>query len=110
MIARTWSGRVPAHRAEAYFAYLQETGIPDLEATPGNLGVYVLRRAEGDSACFTMISLWRSEEAIRAFAGADLERARYYPEDADFLLELEPRVRHHEILWQPGSVPDAGEG
>ncbi len=48
-----------------------------------------------------MISLWESEEAIRAFAGDDLERARYYPEDAEYLLELEPRCTHYEVLKGP---------
>jgi len=36
-------------------------------------------------------------EAIRAFAGDTLEKARYYPEDAAFLLELEPTVTHYEV-------------
>lgn len=35
--------------------------------------------------------------AIRAFAGEDAEKARYYPEDTDFLLELEPTVTHYEV-------------
>jgi hypothetical protein len=28
--------------------------------------------------------------------------ARYYPEDAEFLIELEPRVTHYEVLSSPG--------
>ena len=42
-----------------------------------------------------------SHEAIRAFAGEDLEKARYYPEDADYLLELEPTVTHYEVAAAP---------
>jgi hypothetical protein len=34
----------------------------------------------------------------RAFAGKDVERAKYYPEDAGFLLEYEPRVQNYEIV------------
>ncbi len=34
----------------------------------------------------------------RAFAGADVEKAKYYPEDAEFLLEYEPRVVHYEVV------------
>jgi heme-degrading monooxygenase HmoA len=103
MIARTWHGAVPAEKAEAYFDYLVQTGIPDLKATPGNLGVYVLRHTEGGQAHFLMISLWRSRKDIRAFAGDDIERARYYPGDAAFLLELEPHVTHYEVLIGPES-------
>lgn len=98
MTARTWHGAVPAHKGDAYFDYLNRTGVPDLKATPGNRGVFVLRRIEGDRAHFFMISLWQSLESIRAFAGDDLEKARYYPEDARYLFELEPRCTHYEVL------------
>jgi heme-degrading monooxygenase HmoA len=101
VIARNWHGRVPAAQADAYFDYLQRTGIPDYQRTPGNRGVYVLRRIEGGEAHFLLTSLWDSLEAIRAFAGEDLERARYYPEDTAYLLELEPNVTHYEVLVAP---------
>ncbi len=90
MIARHWHGAVLAEKADAYMRYLEKTGIPDSKATPGNRGVYVLTRREGKLAHFVFVSLWESRDAIRAFAGDDLEKARYYPEDADYLLELEP--------------------
>ena len=101
MIARTWHGIVAQEQADAYHAYLLRTGVPDYQATPGNQGVYVLRRMEGTRAHFLLISLWDSLEAIRAFAGDDVERARYYPEDAAYLLEMEPTVTHYEVLAGP---------
>ncbi len=101
MIARTWHGIVPSEKSDAYFDYLSQTGIPGLQKTAGNLGVYVLRRIEGDHAHFFMMSLWRTREDIRAFAGADIERARYYPEDETFLLERVPQVTHYEVLAGP---------
>ena len=113
MIARTWHGAVPAGRADEYAGYLSRTGVPDLESTPGNRGVYVLRRLDGGNAHFLLISLWDSLETIRAFAGDDVERARYYPHDHDFLLELEPRVTHYEVITAPGAretPPGASRG
>ena len=101
MIARTWHGAVPVAVADAYYIYLENTGVADCRKTPGNLGVFVLRRTEGDKAHFLFVSLWESLEAIRTFAGSDTERARYYPEDAEFLLELEPTVTHYEVLSSP---------
>jgi len=101
MIARLWHGAVPAEKADTYLRYLEETGIPDSKATPGNRGVYVLRRRDGALAHFLFVSLWESREAIRAFAGEDLEKARYYPEDAAFLVELEPTVTHYEVAEAP---------
>ncbi len=104
MIARTWHGAVPAERADDYLAYLKRTGVPGLEGTPGNVGVYVVRRIEGPTAHFFMMSLWRSRADIRAFAGDDIERARYYPEDSEFLVELEPHCLHYEVLHGPEAV------
>jgi heme-degrading monooxygenase HmoA len=98
LIARTWHGRVRAEQADEYYQYLLKTGLSDYRSTPGNRGLLVLRHVEGDVAHFTLITLWESMEAIRRFAGEDGSRARYYPEDDDFLLEQEPGVTHAAIL------------
>jgi hypothetical protein len=52
MIARTWHGRVPSVKADAYEAYLHRTGLADITATPGNRGVLLLRRTEHDVTPF----------------------------------------------------------
>ena len=98
MIARIWHGRVPADRADAYHEYLLRTGVTDYRGTSGNRGVYVMRRVEGQVAHFELLTLWDSVDAIKAFAGDDYQRARYYPADDDYLLEREPHVRHLEVL------------
>ncbi|SDK63895.1 Antibiotic biosynthesis monooxygenase [Catalinimonas alkaloidigena] len=97
MIARTWHGKVPRAKGDAYYTYLQQTGLADYQHTPGNRGVQVLRRDEADYTHFLLITLWDSVEALQAFAGADYQTARYYPEDAAFLVEFEP-VYHYEVL------------
>lgn len=98
MIARTWHGRVPAKQADAYHAYLLRTGLSEYASTPGNQGVHVFRRIEGDVAHFLLLTYWDSIDSIRAFAGPDIDRARYFPEDDDYLLEREPFVTHYEVL------------
>jgi len=103
MIGRTWHGRVPAKKADAYYAYLQRTGLSDYVKTPGNRGVYVLRRDDGDVTHFLLLTFWDSLDAIRAFAGADYGRARYYAEDDEFLLEREPFVSHYDVLGTHGA-------
>lgn len=101
MIARIWHGVTAADKSDEYLEYLNRTGVPDYQATEGNQGVYVLRRTEGDKAHFLLLSLWQSRDAIVKFAGPDMEKARYYPEDKDYLLEFEPTVTHYEVLVQP---------
>lgn len=98
MIARMWRGTVPTEKADAYYDYLQHTGLSDYRKTAGNKGVSVLRRIQDDTTEFLLISHWESLDAIRAFAGDDFERAVYYPEDEAFLLELTPTVDHYDIL------------
>lgn len=101
MIARIWHGAVAADRSDEYLEYLERTGLPDSQKTEGNQGVYVLRRVEGNQAHFLFVSLWESLDSIRKFAGSDIDRARYYPEDKEFLVELEPNVTHYEVVVRP---------
>ena len=106
MIARTWAGATRASDAEAYVDYLHATGLAEYRATPGNRGVLALRRLTGDRAEFLLVTLWDSEEAIRRFAGEDLERAVFYPEDDRYLIARDERVRHYEVVFQAeGSTP-----
>ena len=97
MIARMWHGRTPLEKADAYARLLNELAIPNYRAVPGNIAVYILRRDEGDVAHFYTFTLWESLEAIRAFAGSPIEKAKYYPEDREFLLEFEPQVTHWSV-------------
>jgi heme-degrading monooxygenase HmoA len=98
VIVRIWHGITAAAKSDEYLDYLNRTGVPDYQTTQGNRGVYVLRRIEGERAHFLTISFWESIEAIQGFAGSDPERAKYYPEDEEFLLDFEPTVEHYEVL------------
>jgi heme-degrading monooxygenase HmoA len=58
---------------------------------------------EGEVAHFITLSFWESQDAIAAFAGADASVAKYYPEDVQFLLELETRghaLRTVRVIWR----------
>jgi heme-degrading monooxygenase HmoA len=104
MIARIWRGVTREADKDIYYDYLQKTGLPDYRATKGNLGVTVLCRVYDGKAEFVLTTYWESYEAIRAFAGRDYEKAVYYPEDRKFLLELDPQVKHYEVLVGPDTV------
>ncbi len=70
--------------------------------TAGNRGVWFLRSFDGDVAHFLLITFWDSVESIQRFAGDDYGKARYYPEDKDYLLEFEENAIHYEVLRGPG--------
>lgn len=110
MIARIWHGVTPREKADEYVEYVSKTGIKELEATPGNKDVFFLRRLTADQAEFLVLSLWESIDAIRAFAGDEIEKARYYPEDTDYLVELEPGVTHYELMPRDSAEGAGSDG
>jgi heme-degrading monooxygenase HmoA len=101
MIARIWNGAVRKLDGDAYAAYMNETGVASYAQTPGNRGVWMLRRDLEDKTQFVMFTLWDSIEAVKAFAGEDYETAVFYPEDDRFLIERDPGAAHYEVDSQP---------
>ena len=97
MIARIWRGAVRADDATAYASYIQETGIEAYKATPGNRGAWLLWRPDGEKAEIITLSFWESRQAIQGFAGQDIEKAVFYPEDDRFLVERDLTVHHYEV-------------
>ena len=105
MIARIWHGVTAAARSDEYLEYLNRTGVPDYRATGGNRGMYVLRRIKDDRAHFLTLSFWDSIDDIKRFADPDPSKAKYYPEDEEFLLGSEPTVEHYEVAVEPEGRP-----
>ena len=98
MIVRIWHGRTRRERADDSAAFLTLRAIPDYRGTAGNLEVAILRRDEAEVSHFLTVTRWESEDAIRAFAGSEVLKAKYYPEDKDFLLEFEDTVQHYVVV------------
>lgn len=104
MIARTWRGAVRSRDAQRYADYIRNTGLAAYAATPGNRGAWMLLREDGDLTEVITLSLWDSLDAIRGFAGDDVEAAVFYPEDDAFLVERETRVRHYVVAHEAHPV------
>lgn len=104
MIARIWKGAVRRDDGDAYADYLRETGLADYAATAGNRGAWMLRRDSDERTEYLMFTLWDSLDAIRAFAGDDVDTSVYYPEDDRFLIERDPKVAHYEVA--DSAMPD----
>lgn len=104
-IVREWRGRVPADKADAYMGVLEATGLKNYAATPGHRGTLVLRDDRKSETEYVLYTFWESEDAIRAFAGEDVGRAVYYPEDDAYLIEKPERLRHYRVA--AGTAPGA---
>ncbi len=110
MIARLWYGSTRAEDADAYVDYLERTGVAAHRATPGNRGSLVLRRAREDRADFVVLSLWESEEAIARFAGEEIGRAIYFPEDERYLIVRRDEIDHYDIAAGEAPAMKGGKG
>lgn len=107
MIARTWRGVTRAEQADEYGRYMERTGLASLRATPGNLAVFCLRRVGAEQAEFLVWSLWESEEAVRAFAGEDIARAVFFPDDPDYLIDKDEHVDHYQVVYSDTDTDSA---
>lgn len=103
-IARVWTGYVDHARADEYEAYLSTVGISKFPSIPNNKGVQMLRRDVDDRGTeFTVISYWPSMDAIKAYAGENVDRPRALPRDAEFMIPPGASVRHYTIReWLAG--------
>ncbi|MCR2762447.1 hypothetical protein NQ152_02875 [Microbacterium sp. zg.B48] len=95
-VVRMWRGAVRSEDRDAYVDYVERTGMRQYRATPGNLDAWLLTRERGDGLTEILtVSRWESFDAITGFAGADAERAVFYPDDDRYLVERDLTVRHY---------------
>jgi len=97
-ITRIWHGITKVEHADEYLDFLEQSGVSDYKSTDGNLSVEILRRIDVDKCHFWTVTKWDGYESIKKFAGEDFEKAKYYPEDKNYLLEFEPNVIHCETF------------
>jgi heme-degrading monooxygenase HmoA len=97
-VMRTWWATVRSEDVAEYVDYVQETGVAEYRRTQGNLGAVLVTRDLGDGTSeVRTVSFWRSRDDIAAFAGHDIDVARYYPEDDRFLLTRPETVDHFDV-------------
>jgi hypothetical protein len=97
-VMRTWWATVRTEDVAEYVAYVEETGVAEYRRTEGNLGAVLVTRDLGDGTSeIRTVSFWRSRHDIVAFAGDDVDVARYYPEDDRFLLTRPETVDHFDV-------------
>ena len=103
MIARIWRGWVRTQDRAAYVEYIERTGLAEYRSTPGNEGAWMLARDLDDGRTeIVTLSFWASRDAIRGFAGDDIEQAVFYPDDERFLVDRETTVTHFDVVAGAG--------
>lgn len=56
-----------------------------------------MESTRSDHTHFEMLTFWDDTAAVQRFAGEDCSRARYYDFDSNYLIEMEPPVRHYDL-------------
>lgn len=95
-VVRMWRGVIRTADRDEYVDYVERTGIEQYRSTPGNRDAWTLTRDLGDGLTeIVTVSRWDSLDSIRGFAGDDIDKAVYYPDDDRFLVERDDTVRHY---------------
>ena len=71
---------------------------PSVTKMPGFAGADLSRRQLGDKLEFLVHTRWQSMDAIRSFAGDDVENAVVEHGAVAALIEFDTSVRHYEIV------------
>jgi heme-degrading monooxygenase HmoA len=98
MIIREWRGRASPSKAEAYPKHFHDKVVPELRQIPGFVGAQLSRRQLDDKIEFLVLTRWQSMDAIKGFAGTDVEKAVVEPGAVAALVEFDTTVRHYEAL------------
>jgi hypothetical protein len=97
IVLREWRAEIRRALKREYVDYVASTGLPGYRGTPGNLGaVIAVRDLDDQRTEIVTLSWWKDRASIEAFAGEDIGRARYYPEDDRYLLTRPETVQHYE--------------
>jgi heme-degrading monooxygenase HmoA len=98
MVSRHWKGISRHDQADAYITHLKVETFPALKAIPGFVRASILRRDVATGAEFQIITVWESLDAIRAFAGEDLEVAVVPAIARDMMVAFDTRASHYEVV------------
>lgn len=104
MIERVWSARTTRENAAEYAGYFRRVVLPELNAVPGYRGARLLERELDGAVEIVVVTRWQSLEAIRGFAGDELDRAVVHDEAAALFSDYERRVRHFGVVADDGEA------
>jgi heme-degrading monooxygenase HmoA len=98
MIIREWRGRASPSKADAYSKHFHNKVVPELRRVAGFAGAQLSRRQLHDNIEFLVLTRWQSMDAIRAFAGTDVEKAVVEPGAVAALVGFDTTVQHYEVV------------
>jgi len=107
MISRHWTGIARRDAADRYVGHLENDTFPRLASLPGFVRATILRRDVDTGTEFRIVTVWESEQSIRAFAGADVEAAVVPDVAQAMMVDYDRRAIHYEVVTTIGSAKPA---
>jgi heme-degrading monooxygenase HmoA len=103
LIVRTWGARTTTDNVAAYVRHFRCSLAPELETLPGFSGAEILQRAAGTESEveIVVVTRWTSMDAVRGFAGDDVDAAVVEPAAVAVLTSYDRRVKHYAVVDVP---------
>jgi heme-degrading monooxygenase HmoA len=100
MISRHWTCVTHPAAAADYERHLRTETFPAVEAIDGFRSASILRRDTPEGVAYRIVTEWDSMDAIRTFAGEDLEEAVVPEKVRSWMIRFDERVVHYEVTGQ----------
>lgn len=100
MIVRVWRARAALAPPSGYSRHFIDTVLPALQRIEGFAGATLLRQHRAHDIEYVVETRWTSMDAVRAFAGANIDRAVVAPDAAAMLIDYDQRVQHYEVVYE----------
>jgi len=102
MIARIWRAEALTANAPAYADHFANHVVPKLKRARGYEGALLLNHEFNGAVKIIVITFWKSLNAVKQFAGADIKRAVIAEDAKNLLTNFETEVRHFEVVKADG--------
>jgi heme-degrading monooxygenase HmoA len=97
MIVRRFRAKATIANAKAYAVFFRDVLTPQLREIPGHRGALVLSEERATNTRIIVLTFWDSMDAIREFAGRNVNHAIVEPEAQQLLSSYDEEVTHHVL-------------
>jgi heme-degrading monooxygenase HmoA len=101
MIERHWKGIARIDQSDNYIKHLITETFPKASLMKGFVKATILKRPVDEGVEFLIVTAWESIEAVRQFAGEQVDLANVPTEARAMMVKFDEFARHYEVagLW-----------
>ncbi len=101
MIERHWKGIARIDQSDNYIKHLITETFPKASLMKGFVKATILKRLVDEGVEFLIVTAWESIEAVKQFAGEQVDLANVPTEARAMMVKFDEFARHYEVagLW-----------